>query len=84
MSPRDESRNENPVPGAGNGATDMDVPPRLLRLRDSAQVMGISYASMYRLVRSGEITPVMIGTRIYIEPAELDKFVDRHRRKSVG
>lgn len=69
----------------------MNASPRFLQLADVAEVLNISGAQVYALVRRGELRAIKIGGRgqwrveaseleAYIERAyaDADKFVDSH------
>jgi excisionase family DNA binding protein len=69
----------------------MSATPRFLQLADVAEVLNISGAQVYALVRRGELRAIKIGGRgqwrveaseleAYIERAyaDADKFVDSH------
>ena len=69
----------------------MNATPRFLQLADVAEVLNISGAQVYALVRRGELRAIKIGGRgqwrveaneleAYIERAyaDADKFVDSH------
>ena len=69
----------------------MNATPRFLQLADVADVLNISGAQVYALVRRGELRAIKIGGRgqwrveaseleAYIERAyaDADKFVDSH------
>jgi excisionase family DNA binding protein len=69
----------------------VNAPPRFLQLADVAEILNISGAQVYALVRRGELRAIKIGGRgqwrveaseleAYIERAyaDADKFVDDH------
>ena len=69
----------------------MNATPRFLQLADVAEILNISGAQVYALVRRGELRAIKIGGRgqwrveaneleAYIERAyaDADKFVDSH------
>jgi excisionase family DNA binding protein len=69
----------------------VNVTPRFLQLADVAEILNISGAQVYALVRRGELRAIKIGGRgqwrveaseleAYIERAyaDADKFVDAH------
>lgn len=69
----------------------MNATPRFLQLADVAEILNISGAQVYALVRRGELRAIKIGGRgqwrveaseleAYIERAyaDADKFVDAH------
>ncbi len=56
-----------------------DVSPRFLQLADVAEVLNISSAQVYALVRSGELPAIKIGGRGQwrVEAAELENYIQR-------
>ena len=52
-----------------------DLEPLLLRIDDAAQRLSISRATMYRLIQSGELPIVRIGTAVRVRAIELDLWV---------
>jgi excisionase family DNA binding protein len=55
------------------------APPRFLQLSDVAEVLNISSAQVYALVRSGELPAIKIGGRGQwrVEAAELERYIER-------
>lgn len=54
------------------------MPGRLaLKVPEAAKAIGISRASMYQIVASGEVRSVRIGRRILIPVAELQRLLQR-------
>lgn len=55
------------------------MPPRFLQLADVAEVLNISAAQAYALVRSGELPAIKIGGRGQwrIEETELESYIQR-------
>ena len=53
--------------------------PRFLQLADVAEVLNISSAQVYALVRSGELPAIKIGGRGQwrVESSELEKYIQR-------
>jgi Helix-turn-helix domain len=59
-------------------------PARLVTREEArAALGGISMASLKRRIRDGDIAVVKVGSRTMIEPAELDAYIDRQRRRAV-
>lgn len=56
-----------------------DVPPRFLQLADVAEVLNISSAQTYALVRSGELPAIKVGGRGQwrVEATELEDYIQR-------
>jgi len=53
---------------------------RLLTVRDVAQRLGLSEATVYKLVDRGELAHVRVSNLIRVERRAIDAFVDRSRR----
>lgn len=57
----------------------MSVTPRFLQLADVAEVLNISGAQVYALVRRGELRAIKIGGRGQwrVEASELEAYIER-------
>jgi excisionase family DNA binding protein len=66
------------APSGGQGET-TPVPPRFLQLSDVAEVLNISSAQVYALVRSGDLPAIKIGGRGQwrVEAKVLEEFIQR-------
>ena len=55
------------------------MPPRFLQLADVAELLNISAAQTYALVRSGELPAIKVGGRGQwrVEASELEAFIQR-------
>lgn len=55
------------------------MPPRFLQLSDVAEVLNISAAQTYALVRSGELPAIKVGGRGQwrVEAAQLESYIER-------
>jgi excisionase family DNA binding protein len=51
--------------------------PRVLTVNDTAAVLGISRATVYRLVQSGDLRPVRVGRRLRFRLADLEDYLKR-------
>jgi excisionase family DNA binding protein len=56
-----------------------EVPPRFLQLADVAELLNISAAQTYALVRSGELAAIKVGGRGQwrVETTELEAYIQR-------
>jgi excisionase family DNA binding protein len=63
----------------GGGCQTCPVSPRFLHLTDVAEVLNISAAQTYALVRSGELPAIKIGGRgtWRVEASELETYIER-------
>lgn len=57
-------------------AAGIDTSPRLLRATDVAKILNISLALAYRLLQTGELPCVRIGTAVRVRPEDLDAYID--------
>jgi excisionase family DNA binding protein len=49
---------------------------RMYRVKEAAEVVSMSRASLYRLIKGGVIDTVRVGSMTFITSGELDRFVD--------
>ena len=54
----------------------------LLRPRDVARKLGMSVPHVYTMAAAGTIPSVKIGRAVRFRPADVDKLIREHRRKS--
>ena len=53
---------------------------QMLRVREIAQVLGVSTATVYALVERGELERVWVGASMRVPNESLKAFVERNRR----
>jgi excisionase family DNA binding protein len=55
------------------------MPPRFLTLADVTEILNISAAQAYALVRSGELPAIQIGGRLQwrVEASQLEAYIER-------
>lgn len=58
--------------------TDEELAP-LLSINAVAQLLGISRATVYALMRRGELTPIRVGERAWFDPADVRAYINRNR-----
>jgi excisionase family DNA binding protein len=51
----------------------------LLTIRQVGEVLGISRASIYRLIDAGELEPIKVGTLPRFAPEDLRGYIERKR-----
>jgi excisionase family DNA binding protein len=56
--------------------TRQEVPDRLLKARDVAEVLNISRAYAYQLMQRGELRTVVIGAARRVRPADLRQYIE--------
>ena len=57
--------------------TILDIPDKLLKASDVAQILSISRALSYRLLQQGEIPVVRINRSVRVRPADLERFIQK-------
>jgi excisionase family DNA binding protein len=63
--------------------TALDTPEgRMLRLKEAAAVLGVSYGTLHKLVVTGEIEHTKVASRVLISRESLDAFVRQNTRRS--
>jgi excisionase family DNA binding protein len=68
----------------GIGSSPIGDGPLLLSVRAAADHLGISRATLYDLVRTGEIEHLRIGRRVLISRPALAKFIEANSRTSFS
>jgi excisionase family DNA binding protein len=51
----------------------------VLSINEAADVLGIARATLYRLLRTGELQSVRVGKRRKFRPEDLDAYLERNR-----
>jgi len=54
-----------------------------LGVREAAAAVGLSHWTVRRFIAEGKIRPIRIGRRVLIEPAELERFIERSSQPHV-
>lgn len=54
-------------------------PHGLVKLRDVANLLGVSMITVRRRVRDGSLPHLRIKGRLYFRPAEVHAFIEAHR-----
>lgn len=52
-------------------------------ITDTAQMLSLSRAQIYRLFEKGQLAYLKIGKRRLVESAEIERFLAAHRRRAV-
>jgi len=55
------------------------IAPLLYTVRESARALSLSEASVFRLLRRGELPAVKVGHSLRLDPADLAAFVQRQK-----
>ncbi len=55
-----------------------------MSLEEVAEMLGVTYQLIYRLVRSGELPAVRLGKLYRVSKADLDKYLERSKAMSSG
>ena len=61
---------------------DKMVEKLLLSVKESGEATGLSPWSIRKYIAEGKIMPTRIGRRVLIEPAELQRLIDKGRQVS--
>ncbi len=51
----------------------------LLSVDEVAEFLGVSRPTIYRLISSGDLRPVVVGARKRFFPEEIRQYLERHR-----
>lgn len=62
----------------------MEKMPEYMSLEEVAEMLGVTYQLIYRLVRSGEIPAVRLGKLYRVSRADLDGYLERSKNTSGG
>jgi excisionase family DNA binding protein len=57
--------------------------PRLLKPEDAADYLGIAHWKLLELARNGALASIKVHRTIRFDPADLDSFIELHRRPVV-
>ncbi|GAB3973723.1 hypothetical protein GCM10028806_28170 [Spirosoma terrae] len=52
-----------------------------LSIEEAAKYLKVSRTTLHTYVKSNQIVPSEFGNRVWITRSELDRFIERHRRK---
>ena len=55
--------------------------PKLLRMKDVAQMLGISKSYAYKLTRRGQLPAVRLGRSVRVRPDDLMRFISDNLTK---
>lgn len=56
--------------------TTVDKTPRVVRVEDAAQMLGVGRSKAYAMVKSGELPVVRWGRSVRVRIATIDKLLD--------
>lgn len=55
---------------------------KLLSIEEVAEILGLEYKTIYRLIRSGELPAARIGGRVYrVYRADLEAYLERQKQR---
>lgn len=52
---------------------------RLLSVNDTAEYLGITRSSVYRMINAGDLPVVHVGSRTLLDRHDLDAFIERNK-----
>jgi excisionase family DNA binding protein len=81
--PKRRQRRQPTVVEISSSTQDLVQRRKLWPVAEAAYQLGMSRATLYRLVNAGEIRLVKVGGRTYATDAELDRFVARSEINSA-
>lgn len=58
----------------------VSYPERLLTVEEARDCLRISQASVYRLLKRGDLLSLKVGSRTLIDPRDLRTFIESRRR----
>ncbi len=70
-----------------NAESQGSVPPlakRLLTIRETSEVLGVSRSMVYQLVASDDLEAVHIGRSVRVPTAAVDDFIERLRSRRAS
>ena len=53
-------------------------------LKEAADMLGISHWTLRAYIRQGHLKAIRIGTRVLIEPSELERLIEQGRSKGAA
>ena len=53
---------------------------KLLSIEEVAELLGLEYKSVYRLVRGGELVAARVGRVYRVSPADLSAYLERQKQ----
>ena len=56
-------------------------PSRLLRVKEAATLLAVSTRTLWAMTNSGQIPCVRLGRSVRYDPGDLDRTVERHKKK---
>lgn len=56
---------------------------RLLSIREVADILGVSRATVYSLMHSRELVPIRVGERARFDPEGVRNYIERKRAAAV-
>ncbi len=55
-----------------------------MSLEDVADMLGVTYQLIYRLVRTGELPAIRVGKLYRVSRADLDRYLEQSKRAATG
>ena len=70
----------NPEPHGYRGGKTLG-PERLLSMKETAALIGVSHRKMWELLNRGELPAVRIGSRVLVDPRDLRDWIEGAKAK---
>lgn len=61
----------------------VETSKRLLRANEVAKILNVSLALAYRLMQTGDIPCVRIGTAVRVRPEDLNGYIEANLTKNI-
>ncbi len=61
----------------------VDEEKDLMRPRDVGRKLGLSVPHVYTLAAAGTLPSIKLGRAVRFRPADVDRFIQQHRRKTA-
>jgi hypothetical protein len=70
-------------PTAGRPGLPPNLNRRLISLTDAAEILGMSVASVRRLVWGGRLHIVKLNRRVLVDVQDLERLIDRSKERGI-
>lgn len=60
------------------------IPKKLLSVQETAQMLGLSSRTLYRMVCDGELPCIKVGKSVRYDPSDVQAYIDRNRTPAIA